>query len=117
MGCPFDDKCKFYNKGEGTRNKCLTLCDKWECSLNKPITSSLTVKIDITEIPTKRSAYVLAIIRTLPEKQATILIQKNYLNYTHLQIKEYHGFKSESAVSNIIKRATESILAKLKRHH
>ena len=115
MGCPFDENCKYWNEKRSS-SKCLP-CKKWEGHLNQPVYSPQTIRMDLTEIPlTKNPDYVLSVIRTLPEKQATVLIQKNYLRYTNLQIKEYHGFKTESAVSNIIQRATKNVLKKLKWH-
>ena len=71
--------------------------------------------MDLTEIPLKKNPdYILAVIRTLPEKEATVLLQKNYLNYTNIQIAEYHGLKTKAAVTKIIQRATKNVLKKLK---
>lgn len=114
MGCPFDNKCNYYKEGNGKRDKCLP-CPKWEPELSEFTIGPDFFKRDITEIPlSKKYDYVLSVIRTLPKKQATILIQRHYLNYSREEIQEYHGFKSKEAVSNIIRRATRNVLTKLK---
>ena len=77
----------------------------------------MTIRIDITDIPPmKNPAYILSVIKTLPEREATVLLQKNYLRYTNIQIAEYHGLKTKSAVSNILRSATRNVLKKLKGH-
>lgn len=114
MGCTFDEQCAYYNNGNGSKNKCLA-CRKWEGNLSQPITGSEYFRQDITDIPPSKSFdYIFAVIRTLPKKQATVLIQRHYLNYSRKEIQEYHGFKTKTAVSNLIQRATENVLKKLK---
>ena len=114
MGCPFDEKCNYWNKGDGRRNKCLS-CPKWEGNLSQPITSRETFRIDATELPVKNPQKILIVIRTLPRKEATVLIQKYYLRYTNIEIAEYHGLKTKSAVSHILRRATKNVLKKLRK--
>ena len=111
--CPFDKQCKNFNDGDGI-SKCLP-CPKWEGSLDQPIKGPEYFKMDITDIPSmKNHDYILAVMSTLPEKQAIVLFQRHYLRYSRERIRVYHGFKTKSAVSNIIQRATENVLKKLK---
>lgn len=118
MICPFDKDCKEHNKirpGDGT-DKCHT-CNKKETALellSSPSKKRLgDIGVLVQGFSSKDARKVLAVIRTLPDRHKRIWIEFRFLNCLQEEIAEYHGI-SQSAVSQVVKRADKMIKERLK---
>ncbi|MCK5611743.1 sigma-70 family RNA polymerase sigma factor [Candidatus Pacearchaeota archaeon] len=110
MTCPFDAKCKEYNKlrrqaGTEKCNTCSKAKDELVVEASKSVSMDLTVFFESMK-PTGDAGKAMAIINTLPPKYFTMIMQSTYRRMSQEDIARYHGI-SQSAVCKMLKRAKE----------